>query len=367
MSVFNRRSLLRAVQLAASITPRNTPKACLQGVKITGTRDCLEVTGTDLETVAITATVSGDGCDLEACLPQAIRLVSVLSECTDDEITLTKEGDSLVIRGQFSETLLQDCDNPDSYPTPPVIEPDNTLLIPVGTLSTVLKRIVFCAASESARYALTGVRIEPQDGKAVFVATDGKRLATEEIDCPSSLRDTGDFIVPEKAIKLILSSCRGEDGEASLGLTKNYAKINVDGVTITARLLEGRYPTWREVFPKKYDWQLPLMAGPMLNVTRQAAVMCTEDTRGISYTFSKGVLSAKSKSETGKARIELPVSYDGSEVSVDIAGDLMAEMLAQWPGDTDFTMKGVKNNTISLFEFPGTYKSIIVPLAKAVT
>lgn len=364
MSVaFDRRKLLRAVQLAASIAPRNSPKLCLAGVLLKCRKNGLTVHGTDTE-AAIAVEVACDGEVWEA-LPNAVRFVAVLSESTDDEITLGKEDDTLVIKGMFAETVLKDCDEPEAFPSKTPADPLLSFILPAESFSTALKRVTFCCASESARYAMTGTRIEPMDGEIILIATDGRRMAVETLSCPASVLLLGDYIVPERAVKLILGACRGVMGEVEVGLTKNDVTVKVDGVTIVAGLLEGRFPTWREVFPKKYDYTIPLNTGALLSVTRQAATMMTEDTRGIEYTFGQSKLSAKSASKTGRARIEMPVAFD-EKLSTTMAGDLVAEMLGYWPNDTEVSMRGVRSNTVVAFEFPGNHRALIVPLGKAV-
>ena len=364
MSVtFNREQLLRAVRLAASITPRNTPKVVLHGVRLHFDSKALIVSGTDLEASVSVAV----GCEPDTweALPNAQKLVAVLTECTDEEITLSHDDDSLCIRGQFSEHYLQDIDKPDVFPSSVPADPSTTFTMEVHPFVTSLKRIEPFCARESARYALTGVKIELADGKVTLVATDGKWMATEELPCTTAVADDKTYVVPERVINLLLNSCKGEDGEVTIGLTPNSFTASVDGVTINARLLEGRYPTWREVFPKKYDWKVSLNAGSLRSVTKQAATMMTEDSRGIDYSFEQSKLSAKSSSQSGKAKIELPIAYDEKARSLTIAGDLMSNLLGLWPADTELTMKGVNNNTVSVFQFTDTYSAVIVPLAKA--
>lgn len=372
MTTIDRKTLLRAVQLAASITPRNTPKASLKGVLIKANRGKLSVFGTDLE-ASINIDITGNGDDTFEALPDALRIVQVLTECPDDEVVLLKENDSLLkendslyVKGQFAETVLQDCDNPETYPQAVAAGSDEPIILNAGKFTTALKRVAFCAARESARYALQGVRLEPADGKLTLIATDGKRMAVEELDCPTAKQDAADYVIPSKVVKLIQQACKGDEDEVTINLTLNTVTVLVDGVTVNGKLLEGRYPTWREVFPKKYDYSIPLTAGSLLTVTRQASVMTTEDTRGIEYAFAKSELTAKSSSETGKARIKLPVAYDEQAVGLTMAGDLVTEMLGVWPADTELRMRGLSNNTVTAFEFPDGARHLIVPLSKGV-
>jgi DNA polymerase III subunit beta len=364
MYTVSRKSLLRAVKLAASIVPRATPKAMLKGMLIEGGKGCLIVKVTDTE-MSIAIHVTAEGTGQAKALPDAQKIVATLTESDCQHLKLSKEGDELILASDFAETVLKDCDEPEGYPFPVASDPENTIVVPADKLHQTLKRITMYCADESARYALKGVKLERLDGKLCLVATDGKWMATQELDCPTSKATTDCLIIPEKAIRTLLNATRGDEGEVTIGFTGNYVTFQVDGVTLHTRLVEGRYPTWREVFPKKIEVKLPLNAGSLLRVTRQAAVMHTQETRGIDYTLTEGMLTAASRDpEAGKANIELPIAYDGKPHTVTFDGRLMAGMLSQWDGDTEFEACLTGNNTVAEFRFPDGFRAVIVPLSR---
>lgn len=354
-----RDSLLKAVKLAASIAPRNSPKLCLQGVLLKAGNDNITVYGTDLEQ-HVSINVHADGGESFEALPNAVRLLAVLQESTADQVALAKEDDCLILSSEFAETVLKDADDPVNFPAKVETEAE-TFDLEAGKLHGPLKKVSMYSSTESARYALNGVRFETDGKNLVIVATDGKWLAVDEIGCNPVMSDS--VVVSNRAIGLILQATAKADDTVMLGFTRNRVYCQCGNVTINGSLEEGRFPTWREVFPKRTDYKVPLMSGPMDAVTRQASVMMTDDTRGVNFHFGKGTLKLKSASELGKANIQLPVAFDGDK-SVTIAGDLVSRMLGQWEPDTELTFKGTDNNTVTLWEFPGKFRTVIVPLAK---
>ena len=82
---------------------------------------------------------------------------------------------------------------------------------------------------------------------------------------------------------------------------------------IYSRLVEGRFPKWREVFPKRHDGtRIELAVGPLYSAVRQAAIVTSEESRGVDFTFDEGkVVLAGRAAEVGQSRVELPVAYDG--------------------------------------------------------
>lgn len=361
----SRESMLRAVKLASSIVPRSTPKDILKGVLIQAGKNVLTIKATDLETVSVAINIDAEGATPFQSLPDASRIVAVLQEAGCESLTLSKSDDELTLATDFAETVLKDRGAAGDYPFPVPSDAEEVITIEASKLYPALKRVAMYCADQSARFALTGVKFENDDCKLVLVATDGKWLGVEEIPCPSCKSDVATRVVPEKAVKLLLSAMRGDEGEVTIGFTGNYASFSVDGITVNARLVEGRFPTWKEVFPKTHAVKLPLNAGTLLTVTKQAAVMFTTETRGIDYTFDDQLMVAKSRDpEAGKATVKLPIAYNGKPHAVCFDGHLMAGMLSQWDGDTELEACFVDKNTVAEFRFPGGFKTVIVPLSR---
>src|SRR5918994_1094469 len=130
-----REGLLTACQLVGAAVATRTTKPILSNVKAVAHDDALTLMGTDLE-VGIRYELRGVkvGRAGAAILPVA-RLVSILRETADDEIT-------------------------------------------AGVLRTMIKRTAFAAdKKESTRFAVTGVLWEAENKTVRLVATDTKRLA----------------------------------------------------------------------------------------------------------------------------------------------------------------------------------------------
>ena len=68
-------------------------------------------------------------------------------------------------------------EDPALFPDFPTFAEDRYHEISAGSLREMIRRTVFAAADETARYSMTGVLWELDDEVAKLVATDGRRLA----------------------------------------------------------------------------------------------------------------------------------------------------------------------------------------------
>jgi DNA polymerase-3 subunit beta len=118
-----------------------------------------------------------------------------------------------------------------------------------------LKRLMRCASTDETRYILNSVH---WDKEGLLVATDGRRLHTE----PFSPLEVDGVTIPYAACRIIpprasISLERPKDQESPdepvVHLPSRYiafvATENILTIRIFSKLLDGRYPSWRQVMP----------------------------------------------------------------------------------------------------------------------
>jgi DNA polymerase III subunit beta len=370
-AVFDRDALLQAFQLTSSVVPARTPKVILQNIKLTVDKKTAILKATDLESVGISMEVRGVQVEEpgDLLLPTG-RVLSILRESGDQELKIEGNAEGTTIRGQFSEFELPG-EDPEQYPTFPGFEGEKYHTLTAGPLRTMIHRTLFAAAAESARYALTGVMWEMNEDKVRLVATDGKRMAVIDGKGEASGgHGTGNQtpVVPTKVMNLVEKNLNEPDAPVMVRISANDALFKVGRAEIYGRLVEGRYPSYREVFPKKTAVKIPLAVGPLSSVIRQAAILTDEDTRGVDFDFAKGTLTLQARvADKGRAKIQLPVAYDGKPISTTFDPKLVLDMLRVLEPDQEITLELVETNTVALFKADGDYSYIVVPLTRGET
>ena len=136
--------------------------------------------------------------------------------------------------------------------------------------------------------------------------------------------------------------------------------------TIYARLVEGRFPKWREVFPSRTDAvQIEVTVGPFYSALRQAAIVASEESRGIDFTFGNGTLVlAGSTAEVGQSRVELPIAYDGEAITVTMDHRFVADFLKVLDSEKLVTIDIQDGESAALFTTDDGYGYVVMPLAR---
>ncbi len=364
-----RESLTSAFALAASIAPTRSPKEILQNVKITASGGKLTLTATDME-VGIRLDLT-DGVEVEtegtALLPVQ-RTMAILRENNDETLTFETDDSGIKVTGSRSKFKLPG-NNPDEFPHVDGFDETKYHVLPTRLFRSMVKRTVFATDSESSRYALGGVLLELEGESVIAVGTDGRRLARME-GKGESVGEHGtsgsNTIVPTRAIQLMERALDDKDETIDIAARSNDLLLRTSQAVIYSRLVEGRYPNWRQVFPtREKAIQLDMTVGPLFAALRQAAIVTDHESRGIDFTFVDGTLKMEaSTADIGESQIELPIAYDGESITLTMDNRYVADFCKVLDNEATFIMEIETGASPALLATDDGYGYVIMPMAR---
>ena len=366
----NREALHEAFQVASLVAPKSSPVTVLQNVKIEVTSDHAHLLATDME-MAIRVQVEGiEVTSAGTVLVPVAQFGPILRESNDDQLTIETDGTGVVVRGNRSEFQLP-ATNPDEFPLIARFEGDRYQVIRCGLMKELIRRTLFATDTESARFALSGVKLEFEEKEVTAIGTDGRRLARMNGPALShGEHHQNDFttIVPARSMQLIERALGDSEQEIKLAASANDISIEMDGCFIYSRLVEGRFPPWRDVFPNRSDAvTIDLTVGPFFANLRQASIVASQDSRGIDFSFGEGTLTMSAvTAEVGQSRVEMPIPYDGEPITLTLDNRYVADFLRVLSNETNFHVEIKDAESAALFTTDDGYGYVIMPLAKDV-
>jgi DNA polymerase-3 subunit beta len=365
----DREQLLHAFQTVASVAPSRSPKPILQNVKLEVSGDSAVLLATDLE-VGIRHQVSGVDIQVPGTAVLSVsRFGSILRESSDQTLHLECDASGITIRGERSQFRLP-AENPAEFPQVTAFEEASYFEISARLLRELIRRTVFATDNESSRYALGGVKLEFGNDAITAVGTDGRRLAkmtgpiTKSGDPANTDQTT---IVPTRAMTLIERAVAPTDAEVQIALKGNEILVHTARATISARLLEGRFPDWKKVFPEGGNnaVSLELAVGATHGAVRQAAIVTSEESRGVDFTFGDGMLVLAGKAaEVGQSRIELPIGYNGAELTLTLDPRFVTDFLKVLDAEKTFTFEAKDAESAAVCRTDDGYGYVIMPLSR---
>jgi len=363
----HRSSLATAFQVVQGVIPSRTPKDILKNVKLQVTDGKVILIGTDQE-VGIRYEIPGIEADAsgEAIFP-TMRMISILRELTSDGVDLEITQDLIKITSGQSEFQLS-AEDPAEFPPVPTFDAEAFYVLPAKNLKEAIHRTVFATDVESTRYALGGVLIEIEGTSVALAATDSRRLAVAKTTC-SCEGEIGEHnprpVIPAKAMSLIEKSITEEDENVSLCIHPNDILVKCGRSTIYARLVEGRFPNYRDVVPSEFQTMIEIVAGPFYSAVKQSQIVTSEESRGVDFVFHDGKLTLSSKvADIGQSTIEMPISYEKDQIRITFDPTFVADFLRIVDSETHLTLCLNDSESAAVLRTEDSYTYVIMPLSQ---
>lgn len=325
---FNRAALQEALTFVTSIVPSRTPKPILQCLRITTEKDAVRLCATDLE-VGITAIVNQvEVAEAGDVVVPADKLSSIVRESVDEIIEFQAAESAVHLVGSDSRFTIYSHD-PAQYPVVPGFEGKADFEVKLDKLQEGIEQTVFAAAKESTRYALNGILWEITGKKLAMVATDGRRLSKSIIPLEKAgTPPEGRIIVPAKTMT-ILDKIPVQDGAvAGVRFVNNQIVLICGDVVVSSNLVEGNFPKYEDIIPTDYQKKLTLQTAPTLSAVRRAALLATEDSKGVKLSITQKTLVFSSRApETGDAQIDMTVEFDAEPMDIGFNPQFLVDVL----------------------------------------
>lgn len=363
--VCNTKELLGAVSLVGRAVPTRTTMPIYQHIKMVVDNGVV-LMGTDLE-CGIRYTMNGNTVvkDHGEAVVDPSRLADILRETNDDTVTIEADKKGVHVTTANGEFSMPSDDPSGFQDVPQFDEKKGYIAMQAATFHSLARRTLFAAAKDEGKYAMQGVLFDVQDGIFKAVATDGKRLAVA--DGPN-IGDTigdalGTAIVPSKAFGLVdqVASNDADDSLVRVTWDKSTVWFQTTKATVTSRLVEGRFPSWRDVIPKKFAVTLNIDNGSFSSAVRQAAIMADDESKRVVLDFDVGKVKMTAHGvTTGKSHVTLNLDYAHDALVIAFDPTFLKDAFKALGNNV--TMSMVDNKRPAVFKDGDDYLHMIVPM-----
>jgi len=361
----NKQQFLAAFTAAASAVPSRTPKDILRNVLMSVGVDHVELVATDQEH-AVRCTVHGvtSSSTGDVLLPTQ-RVSQILREISGDTFELEVDGSNLTIKASGSRFKLTSEDAKEFPPVPEFTDVD-FIQVPAPVFRQMVRRTSFAIDVQSTRYALGGLLIELVNGTDLnIVATDSRRLAITKAvvtvhGSPKAVKST---IVPAKSMQIMERSIDQQAEFVDIAIHDNDVMMRSAGITVYSRLVEGRFPRWRDVVPKG-GHVVTLPVGPFFAAVRQSQIVTDEENRGVDFHFDTAMLSLGSVANSiGESKVELPIDYDQKPVKIVFDPKYVSDVLKVLDPAGIIELQLIDGDSAAVIRVEDSYTYVIMPLS----
>jgi DNA polymerase-3 subunit beta len=218
--------------------------------------------------------------------------------------------------------------------------------------------VTFAASGEEARGAvLMGTLLELEGTQLTLVATDGYRLARYGLALAEPVSAPLKLIVPARGLgEVSRSSSDGQIEAQVLGGQANQLVFHTGDAKISARLVDGQYPNYQQVIPKKEEFDKKVVASTaqLLASLRRAGIVAGDRASMVKLAMDGTSLVITASSDTtGNAYEEIDVERSGDPLNIAFNAKFLVEILNH-----------IETETVTL-EFAGALKPAAIHPSEA--
>ena len=197
-------------------------------------------------------------------------------------------------------------------------------------LLDLIKHTIFQSRMMRQSSFLNGIKIESKDNRCDFISTDGFRLSLKYEQFDKALPEFS-CIVPYKTmneLSKILTSVKSET--VQVFLSERQISFKVGASTVVSRLINGRFPDYKQVLPKNTLFEYKLSRQLLLSAADRANIIASHSNFVAKFNFTDTTLTiSASNSKLGDyvEQLELNRHVGEREITVSFNIKLLQEAL----------------------------------------
>ncbi len=306
-----------ALQVVGRAVSTRTTLPSLSGIKLTATSQDLTLSATDTE-VGLVVTLREVSVETEGTLLLPGRLLAdVVRSLPAGEVTLglrSEQRDVELTAGgaRFHLRTLP----AEDFPRLPELG-DEAAHLPAGPLAETIDRVARAASRDEVRPILTGVLVQVEGTRLTMVATDSYRLSVKHAELDQALPEPIEANVPARALRELARIVVQESpDDVAISLARNQAVFQAGSVILFSRLIEGQFPSWRQLIPESFEHEVRLPREELLEVARRISQLAQRNAP-LRFAFAEGELTVAAETpEVGDASESIPAPYSGEPLEI---------------------------------------------------
>ena len=290
-------NLINGLEIVSKISLKKLSLPILSNCLLEAEKNFLKISATNLESGIVWRSLAKVEKEGKVCL-DAKFFSKVVSSLKEETISLEAKNHTLEIEGKDLHLKIKGV-NPEDFPIIP--QKDSLEKIPLESrkLSEALSKIFNIPLPSLGRPEISGILFSFERDQLKLVATDSFRLAEKTIRLSTPLTKSYSLILPQEAVREIMGIF-GKEEEIEFSFSQNQVFIEslakefpLPKIFFTSKLIEGEFPNYQEIIPKKFKTKILLDKTNFLSEIKTASL------------FSGKINEIKIKTNRKEGKIEI--------------------------------------------------------------
>ncbi|PCI27814.1 DNA polymerase III subunit beta [Candidatus Wolfebacteria bacterium] len=337
-----------ALTKAERVVGKHTTLPVLECVYLEAKGSTLTIRATNLDIgieIEIPVKVSIEGV---VAVPGNVLARAISGDIGGDTVVLDVESGNLVVASGKSSTVIKSLPH-DDFPTIPHVSGDSVFTIPNTALIKGMKNVWYSASISAVKPELGSVYLYSKGSDIVFVATDSFRLG-EKIVQTELKTDIEGLLIPSKNIPEIIRSLEDGEGDVLISVSTNQISFTYNNVYITSRLIDGSFPDYKQIIPKKYTTTVIVLKQDLIATLKKATIFSGKFHQ-VTFVVSpqqKTVIIKSQNPDVGENTDEITATIEGEEIDINFNYKYIIDC-----------MQSIESDSVSL-ELAGPGKPMVI-------
>ena len=214
----------------------------------------------------------------------------------------------------------------EDFPIIPDITKSEFISIKSSSFCNGLSQVIDIATPSTTRPEISGIYLLFQKNIITITATDSFRLGEKKVSfkSKSSIKNDYSLIIPQKTAKEIINIFNEEENNINIYFSQNQImiesllnEVNHPKIQLISRLIEGEYPNYKEIIPKKYATKITLKKDEFVNQIKSASLFSGKVNEvKIKTTKNKEIEILSQSPEIGEYQSFIKGEVEGEEIDV---------------------------------------------------
>ena len=320
--------LLKNIQTLGGILNTNNTLPILDYFLFEISESNLKITASDLETT-LSADIQIQSDNNGSIAVPAKLLIDTLKTFPEQPLTFSVlENNTIEISSNHGKYALAYA-NGDEFPkTLPITDPSNST-ISSKVLYEAINTTIFASGNDDLRPVMSGVFFQFSSQNLTFVATDAHKLV-RYVRTDYKTENVVEFIMPKKPLNVLKGILASDEYDVKIEFNDSNAKFVFSNLSLTCRLIDGKYPNYEAVIPKENPNVLTIDRSLFLNSTKRVSIFSNKTTHQIRLKINGNelIISAEDLDYSNKAEERLICNYNGDDMQIGFNSRFLIEMLS---------------------------------------
>ena len=312
----SRDTLLARLQLAGRAVSSRATVPSLGGILVEAGEQSVTLRATDME-MGLALDVEGEVESQGSALLPGRLLVDIVRTLPSGKVSLAlrPEQRDVELTASTASFHLRTLP-PEDFPRLPAFEGE-AIKLPGNALADTVERVARAASRDEVRPILTGVLVTAEERTLTMVATDSYRLSVKHTELEQPVSRQLEANVPARALRELARIVSAESvEEVEIALLANQVVFRADGVLLSSRLIEGQFPSYRQLIPDSFEHEVRLPRGELLEVARRIGQLAQRNAP-LKLAFAEGELTISAETpEVGDASEAMPAPFNGEPIEI---------------------------------------------------